>query len=154
MQFKVGVWFYDLEILKKENYEIIKDIAIKEKIVISPEIINIILKYSKGINSSIDLLQLYHNNPESILLNEDIYGKLKDLVLSRNPKNIPKINSLLFDLFIMNIDIRYIMKKIMNLLIKETNDTEKKIKLCNICSDIEYQMCYKVTKKCFIYNIL
>ena len=113
-------------IKKKENYEKIKNIAIKEKILISPEIINIILKYSKGINSSIDLLQLYHNNPESILLNEDIYDKLKDLVLSRNPKNIPKINSLLFDLFIMNVDIRYIMKKIMNLLIKETNDTEKK----------------------------
>ena len=48
-------------ITNKENYKILQDIAIKENIIISPEIINIIIKLSNGINNSIDLPQLYHD---------------------------------------------------------------------------------------------
>lgn len=128
-------------ISNKENYKILQDIAIKENIIISPEIINIIIKLSNGINNSIDLLQLYHDKPESVIENDNKITELKNLVLSGNPKNISKINSILFDLFIINIDIRSIMKKIMKLLINETNDVNKKIKICNFCSDIEYRMC-------------
>ena len=41
----------------------------------------------------------------------------------------------------MNISLRDIMKKIMKLLILETNDINKKIKICEITANIERNMC-------------
>ena len=40
----------------------------------------------------------------------------------------------------------------MNLLIAETDDTEKKIKICEITAN-ERNMCFKVIKICCIFNI-
>ena len=74
------------QITKPELYTILEDIANKEKIMISPEIINIIMNSDgdrfSGIAHSIDTLQMYKNKPTSIIPNQTHYDQLNDLVLS------------------------------------------------------------------------